>query len=218
MIEEEVFKKIKPLLEGYTEGIYWDFKKNLCSKGDIIKDILAFSNSNHEEDSYIIVGVSEPENGDENKKIKLTTEDRRRLKTEANYLYLPGNWALTGLEADEIETLKKFSEEMTETIATSMLLSQPKCEFYPIQIKNSLWIYVIIVKNVPGVFISNKDIQRFDNNGKISVKQGVLYIRVADTTIIGAETKVASATEHIRVWRKYLDWLRSQDLANEEKN
>ena len=46
MIEQEVYKAIKPLLEGYTEGLYWDFKKTLTDVSEITKDILAFSNSN----------------------------------------------------------------------------------------------------------------------------------------------------------------------------
>ena len=59
MTEQEVYSKIKPLLDGLTEGLYWDFKKTLTDTADIIKDILAFSNSDYDGDSYIIVGVSE---------------------------------------------------------------------------------------------------------------------------------------------------------------
>ena len=33
-------------------------------------------------------------------------------------------------------------------------------------------------------------------------------MRIADTTI-GAKTEVASAAEHIRIWKKYIDWLES---------
>lgn len=206
MTEQEVYTKIRPLLEGYTEGLYWDFKKSLYDTGEIIRDILAFSNSSHEEDSYLIIGVGEPSSPNESTKIQLSTDDRRRLNTDANFLYLPGTWDVSGLSANDIESMKQFSAKLTQTLACSMLISQPKCEFYPISIRKNLWLYVIIIKHVPGVFISNRDILKESNNGKIAVKQGVLYIRIADTTTIGTETKVASATEHIRVWKKYLDW------------
>lgn len=55
MTEREAFRIVQPLLEGYTEGIYWDFKKGLTDEHipTIIKDILAFSNSDYNGDSYI---------------------------------------------------------------------------------------------------------------------------------------------------------------------
>lgn len=213
MTEQEVYKKIKPLLEGYTEGLFWDFKRTLYDTGEIIKDILAFSNSSHEEDSYIIVGVSEPDNDNENMRIQLTTDDRRRLNTDANYLYLPGTWEVNGLSSNDIETMNQFSARLTEKLACSMLISQPKCEFYPISIRKTLWLYVIIIKHVPGVFISKKDISKDNNSEKVVVKQGVLYVRIADTTTIGSDTKVASATEYVRVWKKYIDWLNGHDFS-----
>ncbi|NCB03153.1 MAG: hypothetical protein EOM67_13520 [Spirochaetia bacterium] len=212
MTEQEVYKIVKPLLEGYTEGLFWDFKKVLYDTAEIIKDILAFSNSNHEGDSYIIVGVSEPDNSDESNRIQLTTEDRRRLNTDANYLYLPGTWKVNGLSSNDIEKMNKFSETLTSKLSASMLISQPKCEFYPISIRKNLWLYVIVIKPVPGVFISKKDITKDTNSEKVVVKQGVLYVRIADTTTIGSDTIVASATEYIRVWKKYIDWLDSHEF------
>ena len=87
MTEQEVYRKIRPLLENINEGLYWDFKKALTEEHipDIIKDILAFSNSDEDRDAYIIVGVSEPKNQLSINKISLSTEDRRRLNTDANY-------------------------------------------------------------------------------------------------------------------------------------
>jgi len=207
MTEQEIYMKIKPLLEGYTEGLFWDFKKTLWDTGEIIKDILAFSNSNHEEDSYIVVGVSEPQNNNGQTKVQLTTEDRRRLNTDANYLYLPGSWEVTGLSYNDIEKMKKFSENLTLKLTSSMLISHPKCEFYPISIRKDLWLYVIVIKPIPGVFLSKKDIARDNDNRSVVVKQGVLYVRIADITAIGSDTVAASATEYIRVWQKYIDWL-----------
>lgn len=88
MNEREVYLKIKPMLEGMTEGIYWDFKKTLTDDvSEIMKDILAFSNSDYNGDSYIIVGVSETDSKDEITKIALTSDDRKRLNTDANYIY-----------------------------------------------------------------------------------------------------------------------------------
>lgn len=55
MTEQEVYKKIIPLIEGYTEGLFWDFKRTLSDSAEIIKDILAFSNSSYDGDSYIII-------------------------------------------------------------------------------------------------------------------------------------------------------------------
>lgn len=206
MTEKELYRKIQPLLTGLTEGIFWDFKKTLTEDtASIIKDILAFSNSDYDGDSYIIVGVSES-NNNKGKKIPLTTDDRRRLNTDANYIYLPGKWNIHGLSAVDIEKMKQFSAMITEKIASSMLISQPKCEFVPIEINKTRWIYVIIVKKVPGVFVSNKDLSHSYDENKTAVKQGVIYIRVADTTL-GAKTEVASATEHIRIWKKYIDWM-----------
>lgn len=89
MTEQEVYKQIRPLLESYEEGEYWDFKKTLTETADIIKDILAFANSGYEGNSYIIVGVSETKEKNENSKIALTSDDRKRLNTDAKYIYLP---------------------------------------------------------------------------------------------------------------------------------
>ncbi len=214
MTEQEVYRKIRPLLENINEGLYWDFKKALTEEHipDIIKDILAFSNSDEDRDAYIIVGVSEPKNQLSINKISLSTEDRRRLNTDANYIYLPGRWDVHGLLAEDIEKMKEFSAKLTEKLSRYMLISIPKCEYVPVQINPSRWLYVIIIKHIPGVFISKEDILRPNGDRKPAVKQGVLYIRIADTTM-GARTDVASATEHIRVWKKYLTWLESASHA-----
>ena len=63
-------------------------------------------------------------------------------------------------------------------------------------------------KKDTGVFISKKDIFHSYDETKVAVKQGVIYVRIADTTI-GAKTEVASAAEHIRIWKRYIDWLES---------
>lgn len=217
MTEQEAYKKIKPLLEGYTEGLFWDFKKTLSDTGEIIKDILAFSNSNYENDSYIIVGVSEPTGKKTTKKISLNKEDRIRLNTDANNIYLPGKWNVNGLSAKDIECMNKFSEKLTQKLSSSMLISQPLCEYLPVSIGKTLWLYLIIIKHVPGVFISNQDIQKENNPNKLSVKQGVLYVRIADTTALGAVSKVASATENIRVWKRYIEYLSINADVNEGK-
>lgn len=209
MTEQEVYKKIQPLLEGFTEGVYWDFKKTLTSIPDIIKDILAFSNSNYEEDSYIIVGVSESDKK-AGTKIALSTADRRRLNTDSNYLYVPGHWDVHSLSADDIVAMKQFSAKLTEQIEATMLIGQPQCEYIPVELKKNRWLFVIVIKHSPGVFISKKDIFSQYDGSKVVVKQGVLYVRMADTTL-GARTDVAMATEHIRVWKRYLDWLENKD-------
>lgn len=203
MTEKEVYKKIKPYLEGYTEGLNWDFKKTLHDTGAIIRDILAFSNNNNTEDSYIIVGVSEASGS---KKIELDTEDRLRLGTDAKFIYIPESWDLHGLNAKEIETMKQFSAKITEQISSLMLISHPKCEYVPVSIGKSRWLYVIVIKNTPGVFLAKKDVPNVYNENKIDVKQGVLYIRVADTTL-GAKTEAATATDNIRVWKRYIEYL-----------
>lgn len=214
MTEQEVYKRIKPLLEGSSEGIFWDFKKTLFETSDIIKDILAFSNSDYEGDSYIIVGVSEPDLKDQRNQIKLTKADRIRLNTDSNYIYLSDKWNAHGLNADEIVEMKQFSAKLSEQLASSMLISQPHCEYVPVRIGKSRWLYVIIIKKTPGVFISKKDIPNNYSNKPV-VKQGVIYIRIADITI-GARTDVASAAEHIRIWKKYINWLNNTDLLSEE--
>lgn len=214
MTEQEVYRKIRPLLESTNEGLYWDFKKGLSEEHipDIIKDILAFSNSDDERDAYIIVGVSEPEAELPENKISLSTEDRRRLNTDSNYIYLPGKWDMHGLSIEEIEKMRQFSAKLTEKLARYMLISLPKCEYVPVQINPSRWLYVIIIQHTPGVFISKEDIFSPRNDHKVVVKQGVLYVRIADTTL-GARTDVASSTEHIRVWKKYIAWLENPSHA-----
>ena len=108
MTEQEVYRKIRPFLENINEALYWDFKKALTEEHipDIIKDILAFSNSDEDRDAYTIVGLSEPKNQLSINKISLSTEDRRRLNTDANYIYLPGRWDVHGLLAEDIEKMK----------------------------------------------------------------------------------------------------------------
>lgn len=221
--EQEIYLKIKPLLEGLTEGIFWDFKSTLTDDtAEIIKDILAFSNSDYNGDSYIIVGVSETKSKEDLIKISLTSEDRKRLNTDANYIYIPDKWNIHGLSETDLGKMKQFSEKLTGQLSNSMLISQPDCEFVPVQINKSRWLYVIIVKKVPGVFICQKDIPHVYDKTKIAVKQGVMYIRKADTTL-GAKTDVASATEHIRIWKKYINWLelqqkRQEDVENNDAN
>lgn len=207
MNEREVYLKIKPMLEGMTEGIYWDFKKTLTDDvSEIMKDILAFSNSDYNGDSYIIVGVSETDSKDEITKIALTSDDRKRLNTDANYIYVPSKWNVHGLSEADLNKMKQFSASLSEKLSTNMLISHPRCEYVPIQINKSRWLYVIVIKKIPGVFISKKDIFHSYDETKVAVKQGVIYVRIADTTI-GAKTEVASAAEHIRIWKKYIDWL-----------
>lgn len=207
MNEREVYLKIKPMLEGMTEGIYWDFKKTLTDDvSEIIKDILAFSNSDYNDDSYIIVGVSETDSKDELTKIALTSDDRKRLNTDANYIYVPSKWNVHGLCEADLNKMKQFSASLSEKLSTNMLISHPRCEYVPIQINKSRWLYVIVIKKIPGVFISKKDIIHSYDETKVAVKQGVIYVRIADTTI-GAKTEVASAAEHIIIWKKYIDWL-----------
>ncbi len=220
MTEQEVFKIILPFLEGYTEGIYWDFKETLNDAASIIKDILAFSNSDYNGDSFIIVGVKETKlSGEKNNKIALSREDRIRLKTDSSNLYIPDKWDVCGISEAEILKLKGLSEQITQQIASNMLISIPKCEFIPIEINKSRWLYVIIIKKKPGVFICKQDLYDSRNPNKVVVKQGVVYVRVADTTF-GADTSVASATECIRIWKNYIDWLESplyekQEIINE---
>lgn len=209
MNEKEVYLKIKPMLEGMTEGIYWDFKKTLTDDvSEIMKDILAFSNSDYNGDSYIIVGVSETDSKDEITKIALTSDDRKRLNTDANYIYVPSKWNVHGLSEADLNKMKQFSASLSEKLSTNMLISHPRCEYVPIQINKSRWLYVIVIKKIPGVFISKKDIFHSYDETKVAVKQGVIYVRIADTTI-GAKTEVASAAEHIRIWKRYIDWLES---------
>ena len=85
-LENKLYRKIQPLLEGMTEGIYWDFKKTLTDTADIIKDILAFSNSGYENDSYIIVGVGESKKKEKLTRIPLSSEDRQRLGKAGGYI------------------------------------------------------------------------------------------------------------------------------------
>ena len=204
LVAQQIYKKILPLIEGHTEGVYWDFKRTLFDTSEIIKDVLAFSNSAYLGDSYIIVGVCEASNRRRHK-IPLCTKDRQRLGTDANYIYLPQKWDLQGLSAKDIEKMKEFSQTLTQKVRNAMLISQPILEYIPIQIKRTRWIYVIVVKKTPGVFISKKDLKNV--NDKIVVKQGVLYVRSADTTAGSDESNITSAAEHVRVWRDYITYL-----------
>lgn len=156
MTEQEVYRKISSLLDGLTEGIYWDFKKTLRDTADIIKDILAFSNSDYDGDSYIIVGVRESTSQSDLTKVPLSSEDRRRLGTDANFIYMPGKWEMDGLSASDIAEMKQFSAKLSEQIASSMLISQPCCEFMPLQVGKSRWLYIIIIKKSARHFYSKE--------------------------------------------------------------
>ena len=212
MTEADLFTKIKPLLEGYTEGVYWDFKETTEDGAGIIKDILAFSNSDYEGDSFIIIGVKETATKNNIIKIiKLSTNDLIRLKTDYNSLYIPSKWDICGLSESQLKKIKKLSETITQKINSHMLISIPTCEFVPIQIKKTRWLFVIIIKKQVGVYISKQDIykekkNKNDKNNDIVVKQGVLYIRKADTTL-GADSQIALAEEHIKIWKRYINWL-----------
>ena len=215
MTDSELWAKICPLINGYNEGVFWDFKKTLNDFPSIIKDIMAFANSGSKKDSYLIFGVSEG-NDKKIKKIKLSDKDRVRLNTDSNYLYLPNKWDMHGLTLSEIENIKEISASITQKIEKCMLISIPKLEFYPLQINKTRWIYVIIVKHKPGVYLSNQDL--YDENtpsSKPIVKQGLLYVRNADTTL-GADKNSPTAMEYIRVWKDYFSWLGISDCKNEK--
>lgn len=214
MTEQELFKKIYPFIDGYTEGLNWDFKETIDDTVGIIKDILAFSNSDYDGDSYIIIGIKESDG--KVKKVKLSNSDRTRLNTDSIYLYLPDKWDLCGLSERDLSKIKQYEARIVQQLTSSMLLTIPKCEFMPLQIKKSRWLYIIIVKKIPGVFISKKDLCK-ENSDKPVVKQGVIYIRVADTTL-GADSSSASATEYIRIWKNYIDWLESPLYQEGESN
>ena len=202
------------MIEGYTEGINWDFKERIDDSAGIIKDIMAFSNSRYEGDSYIIVGVKETGlDGENNVKVELDYDDRVRLNTTENYLYLPNKWEVRGLGERDLNKLQQISGQIKQQVNSCMLISVPECEFVPLQINKTRWLYIIIIKKKPGVYIAKHDLS--DKNGKDVVKQGVIYIRDADTTF-GADTNVASATECINVWKRYIDWLESP-LYKQEK-
>lgn len=203
--EQDVYRIIQPLLEGYTEGVYWDFKREFSDMASITKDILAFSNSDYQGNSYIIIGVEESE---KLKKIPLSKSDRQRLKTNDSYIYL-SHFDIVGITAKDMENLKSFSTKLNQFIASKMLISIPEFEFVPIQIKPKRWLGVIIVKNKPGVFISKEDIKTKDGQ-KIEVKQGVIYIRKGDRTL----TQDATADEYIRIWKKYIDTLQYKGENN----
>lgn len=212
--ESETYKNINPLLSGHTEGLHWDFKETITDTAEIIKDILAFSNSSYSGDSYIIVGVSEADNKSI-KKIKLCSADRKRLETDAQYIYLADKIILKGINAKDLESMHRFSQELTQKLTSCMLISQPEVKFVPIQIKRTRWLYVIIVKKIPGVFISNKDIQ--NKNDQVVVKQGVFYIRTVDTTTGNGTGNIAPAGEHIRIWKQYINHLYKKALSRKRK-
>ena len=130
------------------------------------------------------------------------------MNTDANYIYVPSKWNVHGLSEADLNKMKQFSASLSEKLSTNMLISHPRCEYVPIQINKSRWLYVIVIKKIPGVFISKKDIFHSYDETKVAVKQGVIYVRIGDTTI-GAKTEVASAAEHIRIWKRYIDWLES---------
>ena len=217
MNDHELLVKVIDFINRESEGINWDFKRTISDEAEIIKDILAFSNSDYTDDSYIIVGVSEPKRNAGAKKVSLSQEDRLRLNTADKYLYIPEKWNMHGLDSDSISNMDQFSARITEIISKDMLISQPKCEYRKLKINETLWLYIIIVKRIPGVFISKKDLTSKHDKEKIVVKQSVLYVRVSDVTI-GADCNVASATEYIRVWKNYFDWISTKKIDGGDIN
>ena len=57
-------KIIVNLIEKKTEGGFWDYKKSWHeNKADLLHDIICLSNSLHKGDRYLIIGISDPDEG-----------------------------------------------------------------------------------------------------------------------------------------------------------
>lgn len=57
--ENFLIETIETLLSKHKEGAYWDFKQEWHEKiEDLMKDIICFSNTPHDQDCYIIFGIS----------------------------------------------------------------------------------------------------------------------------------------------------------------
>ena len=60
MTERKLADYVMNLISSGKEGAYWDFKMEWHEKiEDLIKDIVCFTNTVHDKDSYIIFGVND---------------------------------------------------------------------------------------------------------------------------------------------------------------
>jgi hypothetical protein len=90
---------IKELIEDYQEGDFLDFKKEeygKAKKHELVKDVLAFANSEHIGDKYIIIGLKKNGEGIEFSDVKLPEDSANiqsiihdNIKPDLNIDYVP---------------------------------------------------------------------------------------------------------------------------------
>jgi hypothetical protein len=87
--------KIRKLIDKQVEGEYWDFKQEWHKENErLIHDILCFANTIHNEDCYIIVGVS-----DDGEVVGVCEENRVK---QAGLLDLLSNCSFAGDNVPEV--------------------------------------------------------------------------------------------------------------------
>ena len=88
--------EIKKLIEHKYEGDYWDFKQEWHKDNErLLHDIICFANTAHEEDCYLIIGVS-----DIGKIIGVNCGNRKK---QADILDLLSNTVFAGDNIPEVE-------------------------------------------------------------------------------------------------------------------
>ncbi len=110
-------EKIKSLINSSQEGDHWDFKQAWHTKNErLLHDILCFANTVHNENCYIIIGVS-----DTGEVVGVSEENRRKqvdiLDLLANTVFAGDNTPevrvdtirLNGKEIDVLTILNSFN-------------------------------------------------------------------------------------------------------------
>ena len=100
-------ERIKSLIKKKTEGEYWDFKQAWHKDNErLLHDILCFANTVHDNDCYLIIGVS-----DTGEIVGVNEENRRN---QANILDLLSNTDFAGdnIPKVKLDTIKVEGKEI----------------------------------------------------------------------------------------------------------
>lgn len=101
MVDIKMQMEIQGLIKSKREGEYWDFKREPHSNNAaLLHDILCLSNTLHQGDRYLIIGVSDPSEGC---KVIGLSKGQTNRKTQANLIDFLRNIPFAGNMRPEVE-------------------------------------------------------------------------------------------------------------------
>lgn len=127
--DKDIVTKIKKLIDSKSEGDYWDYKQEWYKDNErLLHDILCFANTVHDNDCYIIIGVS-----NDGEIVGINNENRMK---QADVLDLLSNTVFAGDNIPEVrvDTIKIEGKEIDViTILNSYMVPyylKTKCKRY----------------------------------------------------------------------------------------